>query len=131
MRQDLYSALVDEFSALPTEAKGLDLANYAVINVGPSVVPNPYLPSFRVFSYNVSGNADVDMKKKRSKRRHGHRHGDHGDKASYCRREMYQDSWKCHLNETWHSDPESPSRSNKQWTPLGYAQVGRMAGGDQ
>lgn len=122
MRKELYETLLQEYSALPTKLKDLDFADYAVVNVAPSVVPNPYLPGFRVFAYNISAGANGEMKTK--KRKHGHRRGDHGDKESYCRREIYRDTWKCHLNESWHSDAESPSRSNKQWSPLGYAQVG-------
>lgn len=118
-----------EYSALPTKSKDLDYGDYGVVNVSPPVVPNPYLPSFRVFSYNTTGssmdtNAKKRKKKKGSKRKHGHRRGDHGNKDSHCAREDYRNTWKCYLNETWYSDPESPSRSNKQWTPLGYAQVG-------
>ncbi|KAF8218705.1 endopolyphosphatase [Tricholoma matsutake] len=120
MRKELYETLLQEYSALPTKLKDLDFADYAVVNVAPSVVPNPYLPGFRVFAYNISAGANGEMKTK--KRKHGHRRGDHGDKESYCRREIYRDTWKCHLNESWHSDAESPSRSNKQWSPLGYAQ---------
>jgi endopolyphosphatase len=125
IRQELYDTLLQEYSALPTKPKDIDFADYAIVNVAPSVVPNPYLPSFRVFAYNISVGDNVDMKTKKGskKRKHGHRHGDHGDKVSYCRTEIYRDTWKCYLNESWYSDPESPSRSNKQWTPLGYAQV--------
>ena len=124
MHQDLYDTLLKEYSALPTKPKDLDFRNYAIINVAPAVVPNPYLPGFRVFTYNISAGDNVKMKKKKgSRRKHGHRRGDHGDKGSHCLKEIYRDTWKCHLNETWHSDPESPSRSNKQWSPLGYAQV--------
>jgi endopolyphosphatase len=127
-REELYDTLLHEFSALPTKSKDLDYANYGVVNVSPPVVPNPYLPSFRVFSYNttdasVDANAKGKKKKKGSKRKHRHRRGDHGNKDSHCRKEEYRNTWKCYLNETWYSDPESPSRSNKQWTPLGYAQV--------
>lgn len=106
-----------------------------MINVSQPVVPNPYLPTFRIFSYNTSeGSTDTDdgqsnedrkkkKKKKGTKRKHGHRRGDHGNKDHHCKEEPYRDSWKCHLNDTWYSDPDSPSRSNQQWTGLGYAQV--------
>jgi endopolyphosphatase len=124
IRQELYDTLLQEYSTLPTKPKDLDFADYAIVNVAPSVVPNPYLPSFRVFAYNITSGDKVDMKiKKGSKRKHGHRHGDGGDKGSYCRTEIYRDTWKCQLNESWNSSPDSPSRSNQQWTPLGYAQV--------
>ncbi|KAG6854777.1 hypothetical protein C0991_001204 [Blastosporella zonata] len=119
----LYTTLLEEFAALPTDPKKMDYAEYAVVNTAPPVVPNPYLPSFRVFAYNVTG---AESKVKTSKdRSHGHRRGDRHDKDVYCRPKKNQETWKCFLNETWYSDPESPSRSNKLWTPLGYAQVGR------
>ncbi|KAF8076398.1 endopolyphosphatase, partial [Lyophyllum atratum] len=120
----LYETLLHEFSTLPTESKDLDYSDYHVVNIAPPVVPNPYLPSFRVFSYNVSGKA-VGLPGRpltTGKRRHGHHRGNHGDKEAHCRRPENEETWKCFLNETWHSDPESPSRTNKQWTPLGYAQ---------
>jgi len=114
---DLYKTLLQDFSALPKSSKKTDLDNYAVINVSPPVVPNPYLPSFRVFAYNVSGSV-----RSSSKRKHGHPRGGGTDKDSLCKKAKYQDSWKCHLKDPWHSDPDSPSRTNQRWTPLGYAQ---------
>ncbi|KAJ7283642.1 endopolyphosphatase [Mycena rebaudengoi] len=113
---DLLDSLLSDFEAIPKE-KNINLDNYAVINVSPSVVPNPYLPSFRVFAYNTTGAAQSF-----SKRKHGHHRGDEKNKTAQCELEVYRDTWKCHLNESWHSDPESPSRSNQLWTPLGYAQ---------
>ncbi|KAF9462658.1 Metallo-dependent phosphatase-like protein [Collybia nuda] len=123
-REELYETLLREYSALPTSSKELDFGDYGVVNVSPPVVPNPYLPSFRVFSYNTtsSGVGTSAKKKKGSKRKHGHRRGDHGNKDSHCAKEEYKNTWKCYLNETWYSDPDSPSRSNTRWTPLGYAQ---------
>jgi len=115
----LYDTLLHEFAALPTKPKDLDYAEYAVVNTAPPVVPNPYLPSFRVFAYNVTR---PQAKATGKKRHHGHHRGNRGDKDVHCRQQEYQDTWKCFLNETWHSDKESPSRSNKLWTPLGYAQ---------
>ncbi|GLB33819.1 putative calcineurin-like phosphoesterase [Lyophyllum shimeji] len=121
----LYDTLLNEFQALPTKPKNLDYGDYHIVNTAPPVVPNPYLPSFRVFSYNVSGKADAvgtPKTKTTGKRRHGHRRGDRRDKEAHCRQKENQETWKCFLNDTWHSDPEAPSRTNKQWTPLGYAQ---------
>ncbi|RDB22520.1 Endopolyphosphatase [Hypsizygus marmoreus] len=118
-QHNLYDTLLHEFSALPTKAKDVDLGDYAVVNTSPPVVPNPYLPSFRVFSYNISAPA---IKTEGKKRRHGHRRGNSPNKAAVCRTKVNKQTWKCYLNETWYTDPESPSRSNKQWTPLGYAQ---------
>lgn len=122
-RIDLFDTLIQEFSALPTKPKELDYGNYAVVNVAPPVVPNPYLPSFRVFSYNSSAGENARTKGK--KRRHGHKRGDHGNKAAHCKLKENRDTWKCYLNESWYSDPKSPSRSNQLWSPLGYAQVCR------
>ncbi|TRM67571.1 Metallo-dependent phosphatase-like protein [Schizophyllum amplum] len=54
-KSDLWETLVDDFGELPGEKKVTDLDEYAVVNVGPSVVPNPYVPTFRVYAYNVTG----------------------------------------------------------------------------
>lgn len=120
--RELYETLLTEFAALPKESKNVSMDDYAVVNVSPPVVPNPYLPTFRIFTYNVTGGSD-QVTSITKERHHGHRRGNHGNKDVHCKTEPYENSWKCHLNETWHSDPESPSRSNKLWTPLGYAQV--------
>ncbi|KAJ7700104.1 hypothetical protein B0H17DRAFT_279239 [Mycena rosella] len=114
---DLFETLLTDFAAIP-KAKDIDLDNYAVINVSPSVVPNPYLPSFRVFSYNVTGAPTSRLKG----RKHGHHRGDRKNKETQCKLDEYRETWKCQLNESWHSDPNAPSRSNQLWTPLGYAQ---------
>lgn len=130
-REELFDVLLRDFSALPKSLNKTDFDNYGVINVSPPVVPNPYLPTFRIFTYNITGIAGSDItedlkkkkKKKGSKRRHGHRRGDHEDKKTLCKKLEYRDTWKCQLNEPWYSDPESPSRTNTLWSPLGYAQV--------
>ncbi|TFK75900.1 endopolyphosphatase [Pluteus cervinus] len=122
-KEELYQTLLGEFSALPRANKNHTLDEYAVVNVSPPVVPNPYLPTFRIFSYNVTGfDGASGVTVQGKKRQHGHRRGNSGDKEVHCKTERYQDSWKCHLNETWHSDPKSPSRTNTLWSPLGYAQ---------
>ncbi|KAF7352779.1 RFX-type winged-helix domain-containing protein [Mycena venus] len=113
---ELFDTLLSDFAAMP-KAKDISLDDYAVINVSPSVVPNPYLPSFRVFSYNITGTAS-SLKN----RKHGHHHGNSKDKQKQCKLDMYRETWRCQLNETWHSDPNAPSRTNQLWTPLGYAQ---------
>lgn len=126
--ENLYQTLLDDFSTLPKSPKKIDMDNYAIINVSPPVVPNPYLPTFRIFAYNTTGpdskssTSPADAEKD-AKRKHGHKHGDHGNKASQCKSEEYQNTWKCKLNEPWFSDPKAPSRHNTKWTPLGYAQV--------
>jgi endopolyphosphatase len=139
MRDDLYEQLIEDFGYLRRMGKARDEDDYAVVNVGPSVVPNPYLPTFRVYAYNISGTTDKDglysedkveelkkkkKKKKKGGRNHKHRRGPRkGERFKKCKDAAYQDSWRCHLDEEWHSDAEAPSRSNTLWTPLGYAQV--------
>ncbi|KAA1466378.1 hypothetical protein DENSPDRAFT_831193 [Dentipellis sp. KUC8613] len=124
---ELYDALLKDFSALPQKAKKADYDKYGVVNVSPSVVPNPYLPSFRVFSYNVTNAQDRRFQgpdggvEGSGKRKHGHRHGG-GSRDTYCKKRAYQDTWRCNLNEPWYSDPDAPSRRNTLWSPLGYAQ---------
>ena len=116
---------------MPKKSK-IDLDEWAVINVSPSVVANPYLPSLRVFSYNVTSHnaglqdyTDVDGQKKKkrkgSKRKHGHRHG---GKAKDCKKKKNRDRWECRSpQKKWHSDKHAPSRMNRLWSPLGYSQV--------
>jgi endopolyphosphatase len=113
----LFDSLMTDFDAILKKDK-LNYDDYAVINVSPSVVPNPYLPSFRIFWYNIT---DGDSGVVRRKRKHGHDHGPPGDKE--CKKARHKDTWKCHLNAPWHSDPEAPARKNALWSPLGYAQV--------
>ncbi|KAK0468387.1 Metallo-dependent phosphatase-like protein [Desarmillaria tabescens] len=118
---DLCDALLEDFSALPKPSR-TDLDNYGVINVSPPVVPNPYLPTFRIFSYNVTGFDASAVGVLKKDRKHSHHRGEHGNKDELCKEEPYRSSWKCQLNSTWHSDPDSPSRRNQLWSPLGYAQ---------
>jgi len=112
---------LEDFGTLPKKAKESEIDDYAVVNVAPSVVPNPYLPSFRIYSYNTTEGKGASGQK----RRHGHRRASDGNNAT-CKSDKYADTWRCHLNQEWHSDAKSPSRSNRQWTPLGYAQVGAI-----
>ncbi|KIY49244.1 endopolyphosphatase [Fistulina hepatica ATCC 64428] len=134
----LYEGLVSEFARIPPK-KETKVNEYVVINVSPSVVPNPYLPSFRIFSYNITGAADLLASGAKSKRRgepkaeiepertivesqrdHGHKHGDRSIKKQYCKDN--KNTWICHFDEPWHASKGSPSRTNTLWTPLGYAQ---------
>ncbi|PPQ98547.1 hypothetical protein CVT24_004038 [Panaeolus cyanescens] len=117
--EGLFQTLMKEFEALPKEANEADLDNYAVVNVGPAVVPNPYVPTFRIFSYN---NTEKMLTKTGSKRQHGHRRGDRKDKDTQCQMDEYKDTWRCHLNRERYSDSDSPSRRNQRFTPLGFAQ---------
>ena len=129
----LYDVLLAEFEALPQKP---NMDEYAVVNVAPSVVPQ-YLPSFRIFSYNITEQSNlVDGRKKPTpkkppKRKHGRRRGHRGDKEKHCKEEKYKNSWKCHLDEPWNSDENAPSRKNQFLTPLGYAQVRGDVPGDR
>jgi len=116
----LYDSLVNDFGDLPKKGK-TDYYNYGVVNVAPSLVPNPFLPAFRIYTYNIThAQSQTDLKKK-SKRKHSHRRGK-GNKEELCKKKKYKDSWRCKLNEPWYSDPDAPSRVNTLWSPLGYAQ---------
>lgn len=119
----LYNTLMKEFSALPKSPK---MADYAVVNVAPAVVPNPYLPAFRIFSYNITDTRRDYHLTTKGKRKHGHPRGDKGNKTMHCETEEYRDTWRCHLDRPWFSDPDSSSRSNQQWSPLGFAQVSNL-----
>jgi hypothetical protein len=58
--KDLYKLLLTAFGHISKKSsKKLDYDALAVVNVAPSVVPNPYLPSFRIYAYNLSGSAYV------------------------------------------------------------------------
>lgn len=116
----LYDSLINDFGDLPKKGK-TDHDNYGVVNVSPSVIPNPYLPSFRIYTYNITHSGE-NVHTKKKKRKHGHRRGK-GNKAEMCKKKAYKNSWRCKLDKSWHSDPEAPSRMNTLWSPLGYAQV--------
>jgi len=117
---DLFETLMAEFAHLPKEGEEEKLDGLVVVNVVPSVVPNPYVPGFRVVSYNTTGG----LVETRRNRDHRHKRGRKGDKSEACKKEPHRSSWKCHLDEPWFSDPDAPSRKNQAFTPLGYAQVG-------
>jgi len=124
VQDGLYDSLINDFGDLPKKGK-TDHDNYGVVNISPSVVPNPFLPSFRIYTYNITHGGDAantKKKKKSTKRKHGHRRGN-GNKVELCKKKRYKDSWRCKLDNPWHSDPDSPSRVNTLWSPLGYAQV--------
>ncbi|KAL5530139.1 hypothetical protein ACEPAF_6396 [Sanghuangporus sanghuang] len=128
----LAEVLFGDFSALPKKAK-MDLDEYAIINVGPSVVPNPYLPTFRVYAYNATGKANTEdegmdgmkkkkkEKKKEPKRKHGHRHPGRETKID-CKKKANRSTWACRPEKPHYASKNSPSRHNTRWTPLGYAQ---------
>lgn len=129
-RATLIEELFQEFEALP-EAKDLDLDQYVVINVSPSVVPNPYLPSFRVYSYNITGVLDIASSEKALNKKHHHRDRDRGgnNDGVDCDNEKERETWACRPKKPYHIDPKSPSRANQLWSPLGYAQVSHCHSG--
>ncbi|KAG1820175.1 Metallo-dependent phosphatase-like protein [Suillus subaureus] len=128
----IFEALMTDFEALAKRSKHLNYDDYAIVSVSPSLVPNPYLPSFRVFSYNISGLGSTTlgavgedeyllMTKKDRASRWKHLPYRHGNDGNQCMDAGYRDSWRCKLRP-WRSDNHAPSRQNTLWTPLGYAQ---------
>ena len=120
-KKELYKLLMQEFADLP-KYENLDHDNYGVVNVAPPVVPT-YLPSFRIFTYNTTGepyqpgHLGEDEQPGRPPR-------SMKDVAGpLCADEAYANTWRCKLTQPWHASPRSPSRMNTLWTPLGYAQV--------
>lgn len=119
-KRELYKALLEDFADLPKASKNMSYDDYAVVNVAPSVVPNPYLPSFRIFTYNITGTPYDPRRVNR---------GEVGMKSrdlqsALCTEPSFNSSWGCRLTQPWHSNPDSPSRTNRLWSALGYAQVG-------
>jgi len=104
----LFDTLMTDFSMLPEPGAGVDYSNYVVVNVNPSVVPHPYVPTFRAYAYNTSGLRGILVKDVESGLAWGHRHGNSGNR---------------HDGVTWGGSVDPPSRRNSLWTPLGYAQV--------
>ncbi|KAJ3985885.1 endopolyphosphatase [Lentinula detonsa] len=129
---DLYDSLVVDFAQLP-KPKKTDLDEYAIINVSPPVVPNPYLPTFRIFTYNITGVekalADgssirhVNVIDTGTERLLDQRQVKLRDEPSHCTDELYRNSsWKCRLQFDPPQNADAPSRTSRLWTPLGYAQ---------
>ncbi|CDO75616.1 hypothetical protein BN946_scf184858.g56 [Trametes cinnabarina] len=119
-KKQLYKLLLQEFSDLP-RAQNLNHDNYAVVNVAPSVIPT-YLPSFRIFAYNATGEAYRPGLFGGGDGRRGTSSSLKALSGGLCDEDEYANSWRCHLGQPWHSSPEAPSRTNRLWTPLGYAQ---------
>ena len=103
--RELYKSLLKTYGQVKKEA---DHDSLSVVNVSPSVVPNPYLPSFRIFAYNISGSRYTAGVLGETDGTEGHRLGDSGP-------------------ERWHTSPDAPSRTNRLYSPLGFAQVGIIA----
>jgi len=127
-KKDLYGTLLKEFAHMHHGVKKVDHDNYAVVNVAPSVVPNPYLPSFRIFSYNISGPAYLpgQLGDTGTTEGQGLTEGDLQGNVSLeafsCSDEAFQKEERCRKVKSWNSSPNSPSRRNTLWSPLGYAQ---------
>lgn len=109
---ELYDRLLKSFSQVQKHSRKMGHDNLAVVNVAPSVVPNPYLPSFRIFSYNVSGTRYRPEDRGVGSHQGDFEIGGRWDEGTFEKR-----------GEGWNSSPNSPSRKNGLWTPLGYAQV--------
>ena len=135
--KDLYSTLLKDFDYFSRSPDKLDYDSLAVSNVAPSVVPNPYLPSFRIYAYNTTGSkyvakssvveATIAVDDSDDDGGHQpHRLGDFVDRETWCHggsSDKPASSWRCKLDSPWHSSPHSPSRTNRLYTPLGFAQV--------
>ncbi|KAI0776087.1 hypothetical protein BD413DRAFT_526378 [Trametes elegans] len=119
-KKELYKLLLQEFAGLP-RAENIDHDNYAVVNVAPPVVPT-YLPSFRIFAYNTTGEPYRAGQLGNEEGQPGRSRSLTSLVGSVCGEEEYEKTWRCHLEQPWHANPGSPSRTNRLWTPLGYAQ---------
>lgn len=125
----LKKSLMDSFENLadPDVFKHKD---YAIMNVGPSVLP-AYIPSARIFSYNISGVVLEDDFVARPFVPLVQDQEDETDSTEEedlllkkeCKKPENADKPKCSFkNKPRYSSPESPSRSNKPLTPLGFTQ---------
>jgi len=104
--RQLYNTLLKDFDDLPKTKHNASYDDYGVVNVSPSLVPNPYLPSFRIFTYNTTGAAYEPAL----------------EPEAACDDASGRNTWRCDVAKPWHASPDSPSRTNRLWTPLGYAQ---------
>ncbi|KAI6047177.1 Metallo-dependent phosphatase-like protein [Pisolithus marmoratus] len=121
----LFDMLVADFSRLPGPQDGIEYGDYAVVNVNPSVVPNPYVPTFRAYVYNVTGLPDGMSERYGGVGFEGSPEcwGKSGSgavkrKGGYRRDELEG----CGVDFGGGVHFGSPSRRNLLWTPLGYAQ---------
>lgn len=139
----LFQTLISEFSEIPEPLEDTHYDNYAVVNTNAAVVPNPYIPSFRIFTYNTTGlsgfvkdiSSDpyLQTMKATQRRRASNHEQVRTSKKPKCERKKSRNTWRCHFDKPWHSDSESPSRHNSLWSPLGFAQfyMPRLAEFDQ
>jgi len=132
-KSTIFETLIADFSEIPVPLKEIHYDHYSVVNTNAAIVPNPYLPSFRVFAYNITGlsSAVKDIRydpylqttKAAWRRRALNNDSVREANKPKCEHSKHRDTWRCHFGKPWHSDSESPSRSNSLWSPLGYAQV--------
>lgn len=128
----LFRTLIADFSEIPEPLEDTHYDSYAVVNVNSAIVPNPYIPSFRIFTYNTTGlsgfvkdiGSDPYLQTmKATQRRRALNHEQvRASKKPKCERKKSRNTWRCHFDKPWHSDSESPSRRNSLWSPLGFAQ---------
>ncbi|KAF8529018.1 hypothetical protein BU17DRAFT_73241 [Hysterangium stoloniferum] len=119
----IHKSLKKHFKLVPDE-DDMNETEWAVVNVSPSVVANPYLPGVRVFGYNTTGGEnstsvgtvmEIAKKNKDDKKKK--------KKAKKCKKKKNRDKWECRgIGKEWHTDAEAPARTNTLWSPLGYAQ---------
>ncbi|KAG2135743.1 uncharacterized protein EDB93DRAFT_1170667 [Suillus bovinus] len=132
LKSTIFETLIADFSEIPEPLEDTHYDNYAVVNVNSAVVPNPYIPSFRVFTYNVTGlsalakdvGSDLHLQTiKATQRRRALNHGKvRASRTPKCEHRAFRNTWRCQSDKPWHSDSESPSRRNSLWSPLGFAQ---------
>ncbi|KIK37842.1 hypothetical protein CY34DRAFT_15428 [Suillus luteus UH-Slu-Lm8-n1] len=139
----IFETLIADFSGIPEPLEDTHYDNYAVVNVNAAIVPNPYIPSFRVFTYNTTGlsgfakDVGSDPYLQTIKATQRRRALNHEQVRAFtepkCEREEYRNAWRCQFDKPWHSDSESPSRRNSLWSPTGFAQfyMPRLAEFDQ
>jgi len=123
-KKNLFQILMRSFARLEKPSQ-LDLDTFSVIHTSPSVVPNPYLPTLRVWSYNVSGLGVVGLTaaSERIGRKNGSKGKDARPSKKRCKRREDKYKWWCQLpKRPWYSDENAPSRKNGPLTPLGYVQ---------
>lgn len=129
-RKELYNGLLRDFAELPKSSQNTSHGDYGVVNVAPSVVPNPYLPSFRIFTYNTTGSPynpghlgeeEQLVPRDGNRKLSTQRLDDVESPRCDLRGNMTIEA--CRPSRNWHSSPQSPSRTNRLWTLLGYAQV--------
>ncbi|KAG1896469.1 Metallo-dependent phosphatase-like protein [Suillus fuscotomentosus] len=131
-RGTLFETLIADFSEIPAPLEDTRYDDYAVVNVNAAIVPNPYIPSFRIFTYNITGLSTLtkdigsdpylQMIKATQRRRALNHEQVRTFKKPKCEHKKFRNAWRCQPHKLWHSDSKSPSRHNSLWSPLGFAQ---------